>query len=278
MSNEQVKKPKKKKQMLPVVLSAVALVLIASLVIVFIVVNDHSEIYKMVKKAIVNTESQSEVLLRFDTTANVTQGEKVYKTDTGGVVCGFNNMKDVFVSINAVSTTPEDTSSDFNVTASFYSDGEKVYDISSGAEVEADITPQEFDSIISEYELYRYKESYAKEAIFNENQLEEFKGSGEVTVTLTSPGDEVLSVYAQAISEFTGEKVTKDDLKVNAAFVSYVIYDELVSNQSYTFSVEYTPRNGDKVFYTVSSQVSFSDELTEYEEYDYYKSFFIEEE
>lgn len=278
MSNEQVKKTKKKKQMLPIVLSAVALVLTVSLVIVLIAVNNHSEIYKMVKKAIINTESQSEVLLRFDTTANVTQGGKVYKTDTGGVICGFNNMEDVFVSINAVSTTPENTSSDFNVTASFYSNGEKVYDISSGAEVEADITPKEFNSIISEYELYRYKESYAKEAIFNENQLEEFKGSGEVTVTLTSPGDDVLSAYAQAISEFTGEKVAKDDLNVNAAFVSYVIYDEFVSSQTYTFSVEYTPQDGDKVFYTVSSQVSFSDELTEYEEYDYYKSFFIEEE
>lgn len=271
MKNKGVNKLLSKKFIIP--LAAVFVVLCLILAAVVIVLNNHSDIYKMVDNAVKNSQSKSQFYLGFETTASVSKGEKNYKTDTGGVIFSMNDMEDAVISINAVSQTPDDTSSDYNVTASFYCDGKNVYDITSGKEVKSSVTPKEFKSILEEYSLYMYDEKHATNAVFNENQLEEFKGSGEVTVTLDSPGDEVLEEYAKIISELTGESVKKGDLKVNAAFVSYVIYDELVKSQTYTFSVEYVPADGEKLNYTVSSFVSFSENFENTEEYDHYKSF-----
>lgn len=276
MKKQGVNKLLSKKFIIP--LAAVFVVLCLILTAVMIVLNNHSDIYKMVDNAVKNSQSKSQFYLGFETTASVSKGEKTYKTDTGGVIFSMNDMEDAVISINAVSTTPDNTSSDYNVTASFYCDGENVYDITSGKEVKSSVTPKEFKSILEEYSLYMYDEKHATNAVFNENQLEEFKGSGEVTITLDSPGDEVLEEYAKIISELTGESVKKGDLKVNAAFVSYVIYDELVKSQTYTFSVEYVPDDGEKLNYTVSSFVSFSENFENTEEYDHYKSFLIKEE
>lgn len=270
-----VSKPWKNKFVIPIIAIVLACVVIAAVVISF---NRHSDIYKMVDKAIKNTESKSQIYLGFETTTSISKGEKHYKTDTGGAIFALNNMEDALVAINAVSTAPDDTSSDYNVTATFYCDGENVYDVTSGKEVKADITAEEFREILDEYSLYMYEEKHATNAVFNENQMEEFKGSGEVTVTLDSPGDEILSEYAEVMSELMGESVKKSDLKVKAAFVSYVIYDEVVNSQTYTFSVEYIADDGEKVNYTVSSVVSFSDDFDEIEEYDKYHSFLIKEE
>lgn len=270
-----VSKPWKNKFVIPIIAIVLVCAVIAAVVIGF---NRHSDIYKMVDKAIKNTESKSQIYLGFETTTSISKGEKHYKTDTGGAIFALNNMEDALVAINAVSTAPDDTSSDYNVTATFYCDGENVYDVTSGKEVKADITAEEFRDILNEYSLYMYEEKHATNAVFNENQMEEFKGSGEVTVTLDSPGDEILSEYAEVISELMGESVKKSDLKVKAAFVSYVIYDEVVNSQTYTFSVEYIADDGENVNYTVSSVVSFSDDFDEIEEYDKYHSFLIKEE
>jgi len=270
-----VSKPWKNKFVIPIIAIVLVCAVIAAVVISF---NRHSDIYKMVDKAIKNTESKSQIYLGFETTTSISKGEKHYKTDTGGAIFALNNMEDALVAINAVSTAPDDTSSDYNVTATFYCDGENVYDVTSGKEVKADITAEEFREILDEYSLYMYEEKHATNAVFNENQMEEFKGSGEVTVTLDSPGDEILSEYAEVISELMGESVKKSDLKVKAAFVSYVIYDEVVNSQTYTFSVEYIADDGENVNYTVSSVVSFSDDFDEIEEYDKYHSFLIKEE
>lgn len=276
MKKQGVNKIFRKQFVIPAAAVLVVICLVAA--VVLIVQNNHSDIYKMVDNAIKNSQSKSQFYLGFETTTSAVKGDKTYKTDTGGVIFSANHMEDAIISINAVSTTPENTSSDYNVTASFYCDGENVYDITSGKEAKSSVTPEEFKEILEEYSLYMYDEKNATHAAFNENQLEEFKGSGEVTVTLDSPGDEILEEYAGVISELTGEKVKKSDLKVNAAFVSYVIYDELVQSQTYTFSVEYMPADGEKVNYTVSSFVSFSDQFENAEEYDQYKSFLIKEE
>lgn len=270
-----VSKPWKNKFVIPIIAIVLVCAVIAAVVICF---NRHSDIYKMVDKAIKNTESKSQIYLGFETTTSISKGEKHYKTDTGGAIFALNNMEDALVAINAVSTAPDDASSDYNVTATFYCDGENVYDVTSGKEVKADITAEEFREILDEYSLYMYEEKHATNAVFNENQMEEFKGSGEVTVTLDSPGDDILSEYAEVISELIGESVKKSDLKVKAAFVSYVIYDEVVNSQTYTFSVEYIADDGENVNYTVSSVVSFSDDFDEIEEYDKYHSFLIKEE
>ncbi len=270
-----VSKPWKNKFVIPIIAVVLVCAVIAAVVISF---NRHSDIYKMVDKAIKNTESKSQIYLGFETTTSISKGEKHYKTDTGGAIFALNNMEDALVAINAVSTAPDDASSDYNVTATFYCDGENVYDVTSGKEVKADITAEEFREILDEYSLYMYEEKHATNAVFNENQMEEFKGSGEVTVTLDSPGDDILSEYAEVISELIGESVKKSDLKVKAAFVSYVIYDEVVNSQTYTFSVEYIADDGENVNYTVSSVVSFSDDFDEIEEYDKYHSFLIKEE
>lgn len=275
MKKQGVNKLLNKKLIIPVVAVLVTVCLIVTAIVISL--NHHSDIYKMVDKAIENSESKSQFYLGFETTTSVSKGDKSYKTDTGGVIFSANNMEDAVVSINAVSTTPDNTSSDYNVTATFYCDGDNVYDITTGKEVKASISTKEFKDILDEYSLYMYEEKNATNAVFNENQLEEFKGSGEVTVTLSSPGDEILEEYAVVISELTGENVKKSDLKVKAAFVSYVIYDELVQSQTYTFSVEYVTEDGEKVDYTVSSFVSFSDDFENVEEYDQYKAFLIEE-
>ena len=273
--SNKVSKPWKNKFVIPIIAIVLVCAVIAAVVISF---NRHSDIYKMVDKAIKNTESKSQIYLGFETTTSISKGEKHYKTDTGGAIFALNNMEDALVAINAVSTAPDDASSGYNVTATFYCDGENVYDVTSGKEVKADITAEEFREILDEYSLYMYEEKHATNAVFNENQMEEFKGSGEVTVTLDSPGDDILSEYAEVMSELMGESVKKSDLKVKAAFVSYVIYDEVVNSQTYTFSVEYIADDGENVNYTVSSVVSFSDDFDEIEEYDKYHSFLIKEE
>lgn len=262
------------------IIPAAAVVLASALIItaVMIVLSSHSDIYKMVDNAMKNSQSKSQFYLGFETTTGISKGETTYKTDTGGVIFSLNNMEDALVSINAVSTTPDNTSSDYNVTVTLYCDGENVYDVTSGKGVIENMTPNEFKEILSEYSLYMYDEKNVINEVFNENKLEQFKGCGEVTVTLDSPGDEVLKEYAEVISELTGDNVKKSDLKVNAAFVTYVIYDELVKSQTYTFSVEYMPQDGEKVVYTVSSFVSFSDDFESAEEYDRYKSFLVKEE
>ena len=275
MKKQEVKRLTRRKL---IIIATAAVVLCLVVTAVLFVQFNHSDIYKMVDSAVKNSQSKSQFYLGFETNTSVSKGDKTYITDTGGVIFAMNNMEDALISINAVSTTPDDTSSDYNVTASFYCDGENVYDITSGKEVMSSVTPKEFKSILEEYSLYMYDEKHAANAVFNENQLEEFKGSGEVTVTLDSPGDEVLQEYARVISELTGEEIKKSDLKVNAAFVSYVIYDQLVQSQTYTFSVECIASDGEKVNYTVSSFVSFSEEFENAEEYDQYKSFLIEEE
>ena len=141
-----------------------------------------------------------------------------------------------------------------------FTDGEKVYDDTSGTNVEIDMTVEEFNSIIDEYGLYRYNEKDVDRVEYDENELSDFSGSGTVTVFIATPGEDILEGYANAIAFATGESVGTEELKVNSAFVTYTLFEEAVSAQTCTFAVEYKSESGETVYYSVTNQVAYIDD------------------
>lgn len=221
---------------------------------------DTSEIYGFLTEAMENTESSEAFLAQIMSTAQLTVGDNVQITTTKGYVSSEESLGDVYVYLNTKSETPSNPSADYDVTLSMFTDGEKVYDDSTGTKEEIDITVEEFNSIINEYRLYRYNENDVEKVEFDENELEEFSGSGTVTVSLSKPAENVLRAYAQTVSELTGENVKTDDLNVNSAFVTYTVFEDRISAQVCTFAVEYVSENGETIHYSVTNQVAYIDD------------------
>lgn len=244
------------------------LLLIASVLVVVLMKNkpEDNEIYTFVNHAIDDTEALDKFLVQISSSAQLTVDGNVQVTKTMGYISSKDDLGDVYVYLNTTSETPKDPSGDFNVTVAMYTDGEKVYDDSTGKPVEVDMTAEEFQKIVADYKLYRYDEKDCEKAEFDENEIEEFKGGGNVTVTLTAPSDEVLSAYAEKISQVTGEKVKKNDLNIKSAYVTYSIYDDMISAQTCTFAVEYVCEDERVVQYSVTNQVVYGNDTDENED------------
>lgn len=244
--------------------SGVALFLFIVLIVV-IVVTHHSETYTMVMDAIEKTEAKEQFVLEFQSSSLITYGEVMQQTTSSGYIGAKKNLDEVYIHMNTKSESLPDASSDFDVTASMYSDGEKVYEYIGGTDTELDMTVDEFNEIVSQYGLYRYKESDVREVSFEENTLPEYKGSGDMTVTLKKPEREVLSAYAGTVSALTGEDVKPADLTIVSAKVVYTIYNGEVGAQTCNFDVEYTDESGEKFRLQSSSHILYfdSDEETE---------------
>ena len=251
-----------------VVVGSVVAVLAFIVLIVVIVVTHHSETYTMVRDAIEKTEAKESFTLEFQSSSLITYGDVMQHTTSSGYIGAENNLDDVYIHMNTKSESYPDNTSDFDVTASMHSDGEKVYEYIGGVATELDITVEEFNDIVSEYGLYRYRESDVKQVSFEENTLPEYKGSGDLTVTLKKPADDVLAAYAETVSSLTGDNVKQSDLTIVMAEVVYSIYNGEVGAQTCNFDVEYTDQNGKKFRLQSSSHILyFGDEDAESVEY-----------
>ncbi len=248
-----------------VVVGSVVAVLIFIVLIVVIVVTHHSETYTMVMNAIEKTEAKEQFVLEFQSSSLITYGEVMQQTTSSGYIGAKKNLDEVYIHMNTKSESFPDASSDFDVTASMYSDGEKVYEHVGGIDTELDMTVEEFNEIVSQYRLYRYNDSDVIEVAFDENKLPEYKNSGDMTVTLKKPEREVLSAYAGTVSAITGEDVKPSDLTIVSAKVVYTIYNGEVGAQTCNFDVEYTDESGEKFRLQSSSHILYfdSDEETE---------------
>lgn len=248
-----------------IVLACVSAVIAFLVLIIVVVVTHHSETYTMVIDAIEKTESKETFVLEFQSSSLITFGDVMQKTTSSGYIGAKKSLDEVYVHMNTKSESLPDTASDFDVTASMFSDGEKVYEHIGGTDVELDMTVDEFNGILSQYGLYRYNESDVKDVSFEENKLPEYKGSGDMTVTLSKPADEVMKAYAQSVSAVTGEDVKPSDLKIVMAQVVYSIYNGEVTAQTCNFDVEYTAENDKKLRLQSSAHIIYFDSDSETE-------------
>lgn len=223
---------------------------------------DKSEVYTMAEQAIMKTEAKEDLGLQISSSAMITDNGTLRKTDTSGYIYKLADLGRVLVHVNTQSTTPEDPSRDFDVTVSMFSDGEKVYDISGVDEIEVDMSCEEFDQIVSGLSFYRYREEDVVEVAYEENEMEGYDG-GELSVTLTKPGDETLAAIAQSLAEALGEPVDEEKLVTVDARVDLSIYDGLLCAQSCNFTVEHTCQDGRKVRYATATHVVLLEDIQE---------------
>ncbi len=254
------------------IMTVMSLVLCAAIALVPVLYKDYTDLHALVSDAIDKSEAQETFMLQLTTASELSIGANTKRTDITGYIVADNNMEDVLLYLNTFSTSSYDDAEDYDVTVSLYSDGEKVYDNSTGKNVEVDVTAQEFKDIVSDFSLYRYSVEDAKEVTFAENHMEGYDKSGNVTVKLKAPSDKVLASYARAISDAVGEEIEVSDLRLNTAHITYGIYYDMVTTQQYTISVSCTLKDGQKLTYTVTSQVSYNTELIDSgdEDYEYY--------
>ena len=230
-----------------VIIFAAALVLCAAAIFGVIQLRkpEKSETYAFLTSAMEKTEAAESFLAQITSKTQIAVGGDVQVITTRGYISSEDELSDVYVFLNTVSESSANPSADYNVTLSMHSDGEKVYDDSTGTREEIDMTAEEFEGIIGEYRLYRYTENNVTRVEFDENELEQYEGGGILTVFLTKPED---------------TEVTVADLEVKRAYVTYTIYDDMVTAQTCTFAVEYITESGEKIDYSVTNQVVYLDD------------------
>ena len=254
----------------PLIISSAILVLAVIVVLVAVLVKPHSETYKMVQKAIKNTEALDEYTIQIASSSLYCADGITQQIDTDGYIYVQKEIDFVYIYANTASTTSDDSVKDFDVTVSMHSDGEHVYDNLTGKdEIIEDITCEEFDEIVAGYELYRYDEKDVTQVAFEENSLEEYAGSGDMTVTLSRPNQKAMEALAEGMSTATGEEVTADDLTVVAASVTYSIYNEMVMSQTCNFTVSYERSDGKIVECSTATHILYTEE-TDDEDIDIY--------
>lgn len=248
------------KKMLIITASVLTAAGLAAVLWLWLYEPEASEINEYLSAAMENTQSREEFLAQISSTAQISVGDNVQVITTKGYISSEDSLGDVYVYLNTKSETPSNPSADHDVTLSMFTDGEKVYDDSTGTREEIDMTVEEFESIVNEYRLYGYSEANVDRVEFDENELEEFSGSGTVTLTLSKLEENVLSAYAETVSEVTGDNVKSEDLNVKSAYVTYTVFEDRITAQVCTFAVEYVSENGETVNYSVNNQVAYIDD------------------
>lgn len=268
-ANKKLPQIVKSRKKLIVSLVAVVAVILAAVIVFSVFFKPKTDAYKFVTKGIENAEALDDFLLEYSTRQIVTFGDATQDILTAGYLVSFDDMDTVSVEINTESYSSYDSNGNGSASVTLLYENEKVYDISTGTSQEIDISPQEFESIISDFGLYEYSPKNVEEEQLIENEKEELEGSGTVTVSLKAPEKPVLDAYAKEISSLTGESVSAKDLTPVAAFVQYGIYENKVTSQSYTFTVKYTASNGETLKYTVNSDITYVSGFSD-EDYDQY--------
>lgn len=271
---KKLKKPLDKK-IVALLVSAVTIVVAVSIMIVAFVPKE-SEAYRILNTAIDNTEGLSDFFMEYETRTIVNFGDATRDIATAGHFLSFDNMDIVAVEINTESYYSYDESLNGKASVTFFSEDDKIYDITSGAKKEADLSYNEFREIIDGFSLYRYSPKKVKDEQLVKNENKEIN-SAIITVSLDSVEDRVLTSYAQEISALAEEEVKPSDLTPVAAFVQYNIYEEKILSQTYTFTVEYKASNDEILKYTVISTISYIEDYSD-EDVDEYIPFDINSE
>ncbi len=252
---KKIKNKKKLKIYLPLIISSIAILLAVVILFIFVFGSDNS-LNSELKKAIEKTEGRSEYAVEISSSTAIILGEFEKEISTNGYIYSEGSADKTVVYVNTKSETPDDTQQDFDVTSLLYTDGKKVYDNTSGAPQQVDMSVDEFYDIVDEYELYKYDDKDVVDIEYNEKENENSEG-GQIVVTLKKPDDKVLEAYASAISDMTGEDVSRDELDVKSAYAIYSVYDELVVTQTCNFNVEYVCKDSQVLKYSGSTNVSY---------------------
>lgn len=255
-----------RRRYLPLILSSAALVAAIAIVIMAVLGGRSDDTYKMVQNAIRNTEAKKDPIIQLSSSSLTTGGGISQQVDTEGYIYTLSQADLTYVYVNTASSTSDESVEDFDVTVAMYSDGEFVYDNSTGKDVVIeDMTCEEFDEIVSEYGLYQYKKSDVTSVAFNENTLEGMENNGDMVVTLSRPNDGVMDALAQSMAAATGEEVDAEDLDILAASVTYSIYDEMVAGQTCNFTVSYQRADGETVQIASATHVLYLEEVDQEE-------------
>ncbi|MBR3988217.1 MAG: hypothetical protein IKK10_02825 [Clostridia bacterium] len=253
---------------LVLMVGALSFLLAVLMIFLFNLQDTSYDVHDIVCKAIDKAEADKTFILQLDTAAQINVGNMEQKTETSGYITSVEELDLTHFYLNTFSSTTDNPDADFDVTVSVFSDGERVWDNSGGTAVELDITCEEFDEIVDSFSLYKYNTNNVRDVLYIPKEIEGFDTSGEVTVILNTPEENVLSAYAEKLSEITEEKVNANELKILNAVVSYSLFDGKVQSQTYSFTVEYITSAGIAVRYGVSSQSAYGDPNNLLEDYD----------
>ncbi len=261
-----------------IITSILLVLVIVSLVLFFVLKKDNEEdpldkYIVMAQNAIDNTENIDECYTSFNTSSLIELKESYQNLNTSGNIIRIKNDEandiETLVSINSSSSTYPDSKGDYEITANLFSDGEKVYDNTSGTNIEVDMTADEFKEITDKFELYHFDVNDVKSTSY-EPFSEMVNEGGQVVVNLKNPNDNVLEAYAAAIGDLLEENVKKDDLITKSALVIYSISQNRIVSQTCSFVVEYEHEGGENIRYSGSTQIAFdyniSDKINEIEE------------
>lgn len=261
---KETKKQKKipsKKKLIAGIISVLSLVLAAVILTVVLLPKD-TEAYRLLNSAIDNSESLDDFFIEYETRTIVNFGDATRDIATAGHFVSFDNMDTVAIEVNTESYYSYNEELNGKATATFYSEDNKVYDVTSGAKQPADISYNDFKKLLDGFSLYRYSPSKVKDEQLVKNQNEKIS-SATVTVSLDSVEDKLLKSYAQEISTLAEEAVKPSDLNPVAAYVQYNIFEDKILSQTYTFTVEYKASNSELLKYTVISTISYVEDFTD---------------
>ncbi len=255
---------KKRWKNLTIILSIVVLIGIlttAVFVLKKVFFNDNQECadsYQMIIDAIANTEALEDFFVQVSSTSRITDENLSQQVVTNGYIYTLDKKEFVYVYANTESKTVGSAANDFNVTVSMYSDGTHVYDNSTGKnEIVEGITCDEFDKIVSEYELYKPKKEDIIKFTFNEDQNIKDGKSGDMIISLSRLDEKVIKSIKEALSQNTGEEVNSEKINILSATAIYSIYDKTVVSQSCSFSVNYEKQNGTVVKYFTETNINY---------------------
>jgi len=214
--------------------------------------------YLIVMEAIEKTESMEDFFIQTSSTSKINNGKVSQQVVTNGYIYTLDKKEFVYVYANTESKTVGSAANDFNVTVSMYSDGTHVYDNSTGkSEIVEGITCDEFDKIVSEYELYKPKKEDVIKFTFNEDQNIKDGKSGDMIISLSRLDEKVIKSIKEALSQNTGEEVNSEKINILSATAIYSIYDGTVVSQSCSFSVNYAKQNGTVVKYFTETNINY---------------------
>lgn len=250
-------------------------ILVSTIIVAVCLVPKGTEAYRIVNTAINNSESLSDFLMEYETRTIVNYGGATRDIATAGHFVSLDNRDTVAIELNTESYYSYDENLNSKVSATFFSEDGKVYDITTGSKKTADISYDDFKKILNKFSLYKYSPSKVKDEQLVKNEKKELNASN-ITVSLDSVEDAVLESYAKEISVLTEDNVKASDLTPVAAYVQYNIYENKILNQTYTFTVEYKASNNEVLKYTVISTISYIEDFTD-EDVDEYIPFDITE-
>lgn len=222
---------------------------------------DESDSYEITMKAIEKTESKEDFFVQISSSSRIYDKKISQQVSTNGYIYTTDKKDFVYIYANTKSNTLGSAANDFDVTVAMYSDGKNVYDNSTGKdELVEGITCEEFNNIVSEYELYKFNKEDVIKFTFNEDKNYKDGKSGDMLISFTRPNENVMNSLKEAISQYTKEDVSVEKINVVSAIAIYSIYEGTVISQSCSFNVNYEQENGNVIKYSTETNITYFDE------------------